>query len=1295
MNVRFRLAALFLVSLGACQGAAPQVDAPVASGSKAAGQPAASAQKAPKATTRPVVAAVPELARRARALADRERALEAVELTLRELVERCDAAQWQDETLVADSCVAALMLEGLLMQTNAWAKALEVLPAETGATTPAELASQLGLVRARALIRTGDVAAAASIISGQGTLRDWRVIGPFANERGGGFDAVYAPEEKLDLAQVVRGKERDVAWRSNPCPEQPLGLVLLDELLRPKDQAVAYLATAVKVETPRAVCLWVGSSGELKVWHGQRLALARKVQRLYHRDQDRVVLELVPGWNPILLKVGQEEGGSWLASARLTELDGRPLAAATLDSSFAGTTIDSKESAAQSARSARELLEARGEDARALALLAEWHMLASPDDYKAHTQKGLAERALALSPEDTDLVYLVARANEPNPRENSAEIRHNERLMPLKDVLRREPGHVGAMLDLVEFWRTLNPLQRSAQEMAERALAAAPQSLRALRLRAQTLEEFGRNAEAAQLRELARATPEGRLALQEQVGVAYQLFRRGKVAEAYAVFDGLIATNAERPVFESAIGLALERGEIARAVALTEAALARSPFDVARLLDTAEALERVGQLGEARGYLRRALVVCPEEARIHKLLARVCDREGDVAGAERAREDVARLDPGYDLARRQRALLATDEQKTDSFEGPWRWDALTRVGSVPTSTTNDSVQVVDRTTVWRVEPDGTEHEYEHIALQVENTAGVKALDNYWISYPSDGSLQVYNVRVIHADGSFERAPAPRGGDQGWGGDYVRGFDLPPLVPGDLVDIEYRVDQTQPDVFGQYFGLRHTFQVDNPDALAPVHRAELVVLAPKDVQLYSKEQNGAALESSIEERDGVVVRRWVARDLKRPASEAAMPDRREFMPLVDISTFASWQAFAGWWWGFIEKEFVTTPAMKEKVAELTKGLTTEADKVRAIAQFVGQEIRYNAWSFGTHGYQPFSAATIFERRFGDCKDKSILLRQLLAEIGVESHPVLINAAYRRHDEKLDIAMVGHFNHCIAFLPATAERAGYYLDATADRNPVEYLRADDQGAKVLHVRDGKGEIVQIPYTAPEQNEFVRRYDVQLARDGSGEIRVLDDSSGMFGVQNRYQFGGEQGDLKQRLSRAFAEAFGKVDVLDVATSKLEDIGAAAHVEARLKAENLWTREALGAALRTSFDPIPILEVAAEAAESRQFEVVLDRPFRMRTTVLYRLPEGTKVKDLPADETVSLAGLVDYTMHARTTPEGVEVERVFTLRERRIPRERYADLRAALDEIRAAEARQVVLSDTQSNESKPKENK
>jgi hypothetical protein len=99
------------------------------------------------------------------------------------------------------------------------------------------------------------------------------------------------------------------------------------------------------------------------------------------------------------------------------------------------------------------------------------------------------------------------------------------------------------------------------------------------------------------------------------------------------------------------------------------------------------------------------------------------------------------------------------------------------------------------------------------------------------------------------------------------------------------------------VFGQYFGARHVFQPDFPDPLAPVERAELVVLSPADLPIYSKEQNGAALEKSVERKDDLVAYRWIAHDLKRPSMQTAMPDRSEFVPLVDVSTFESWQAFA--------------------------------------------------------------------------------------------------------------------------------------------------------------------------------------------------------------------------------------------------------------------------------------------------------------------------------------------------------------------------------------------------------------
>jgi hypothetical protein len=107
----------------------------------------------------------------------------------------------------------------------------------------------------------------------------------------------------------------------------------------------------------------------------------------------------------------------------------------------------------------------------------------------------------------------------------------------------------------------------------------------------------------------------------------------------------------------------------------------------------------------------------------------------------------------------------------------------------------------------------------------------------------------------------------------------------------------------------------------------------VVIAPRALPIFSKVQNGASVESSTEDGAGErSVHRWVVTNLARPTPQVAMPDVTEFAPMVDVSTFANWQAFAAWYWSFIEKEFVTTPAMKAKVVELTNGLTDERDKV---------------------------------------------------------------------------------------------------------------------------------------------------------------------------------------------------------------------------------------------------------------------------------------------------------------------------------------------------------------------------
>lgn len=59
-------------------------------------------------------------------------------------------------------------------------------------------------------------------------------------------------------------------------------------------------------------------------------------------------------------------------------------------------------------------------------------------------------------------------------------------------------------------------------------------------------------------------------------------------------------------------------------------------------------------------------------------------------------------------------------------------------------------------------------------------------------------------------------------------------------------------------------------------------------------------------------------------------------------------------------------------------------------------FAQNDIRYFAMALGEHGFRPRALSEICSSRFGDCKDKSVLLVALLREFGFEAWPVLVNS-----------------------------------------------------------------------------------------------------------------------------------------------------------------------------------------------------------------------------------------------------------------------------------------------------------
>lgn len=103
-----------------------------------------------------------------------------------------------------------------------------------------------------------------------------------------------------------------------------------------------------------------------------------------------------------------------------------------------------------------------------------------------------------------------------------------------------------------------------------------------------------------------------------------------------------------------------------------------------------------------------------------------------------------------------------------------------------------------------------------------------------------------------------------------------------------------------------------------------------------------------------------------------------------------------------------------------LTEFIAGIKAETDKpaerLEKALQFVQDEIRYTGLEAGIGGYKPRNPAEVFEQRFGDCKDKSLLLCYILNELGIEAYPALVSTT----DRQGIIAWLpspNAFNHCV--------------------------------------------------------------------------------------------------------------------------------------------------------------------------------------------------------------------------------------------------------------------------------------
>jgi transglutaminase-like putative cysteine protease len=342
-----------------------------------------------------------------------------------------------------------------------------------------------------------------------------------------------------------------------------------------------------------------------------------------------------------------------------------------------------------------------------------------------------------------------------------------------------------------------------------------------------------------------------------------------------------------------------------------------------------------------------------------------------------------------------------------------------------------------------VTPNGVESASE---LQIEFDPSYQTLLLHHVHIVRDGrhrdALRNAEVKVIQRESKLE--------ERIYDGSLSCVVILGDVRVGDVVDFAYSINGANPILGGRYvddYSLAEPFQV---------RRLRHRLLVPQDRKFTFRKHGTNEDPTIVSGTETVYV--WDRHHAAAVVEEDKLPRWYDPTPWVQITEFETWNEVARW----ADDLFRAAAAranLKSQIEALRQPSDTVEDRLLRATRFVQDEIRYLGIELGPNSHRPFPPRMVLERRFGDCKDKALLLATLLAGLGVEARPALVNPELGRGLDTWAPSPFA-FNHTIVEVKVSG--TSYWIDPTISlqRGTLTARPSPDYERALVVARDSDG-------------------------------------------------------------------------------------------------------------------------------------------------------------------------------------------------------------------------------------------
>ncbi|HEX9161464.1 MAG TPA: DUF3857 domain-containing protein [Thermoanaerobaculia bacterium] len=378
--------------------------------------------------------------------------------------------------------------------------------------------------------------------------------------------------------------------------------------------------------------------------------------------------------------------------------------------------------------------------------------------------------------------------------------------------------------------------------------------------------------------------------------------------------------------------------------------------------------------------------------------------------------------------------------------------------------------------------DGSTAQYYRMVRKVLTQAGVQNASQLSIDFdPSFQRLTVHEITIVRGprrkdalDASTVRVIQKEDESENeiYDGRLTALVFLKDVRPGDVIDWSWSIDGANPILNGRYAD-EYDMRTELPSHRIR-HRLVWDGARPPQTRGQAAVQNGNTFT-------------WETHDVAAVDMEDSLPSWYEPWDSVEVSDFGSWNEVAQWAVRSFKADDDSLAAVRALAARIRHD--HPEDPATAAIRFVQDDIRYLGLEIGRNSHEPRQPKEILEQRWGDCKEKALLLSLLLHEFGVDADPALVNTkAKQRLDTRLPSPFA--FDHVIVRVVANGN--SYWIDPTiADQGGTLQTIETPNDARALVVRQDSNALTRIA-TIRRGRTVVE--EIYSARDASSPTTLV---------------------------------------------------------------------------------------------------------------------------------------------------------------------------------------------------------